>query len=59
MYGPKWLFYSFLSVCGPGVVNVNVGTGCVSWVELLVQRRFYQIFMSDVGLPNIHEYSVG
>ena len=29
MYGPKWLLYSFLSVCGPGVVGVNVGTGCI------------------------------
>ena len=23
MYGPKWPFYSFLSVCGPGVVGVK------------------------------------
>ena len=23
MYGPKWSFYSFLSVCGPGVVGVK------------------------------------
>ena len=56
MYGPKWLFYSFLSVCEPGVVGVNVGTGCVSWVELPVQRRLCSIFMSGVGLPDIHEY---
>ena len=38
------------------MVDVNVGTGCVSWVEFPVQRRFYQIFMSGVGLPNIYEY---
>ena len=23
MYGPKWPFYSFLSVCGPSVVVVD------------------------------------
>ena len=23
MHGPKWPFYSFLSVCGPGVVFVK------------------------------------
>ena len=23
MYGPKWPFYSFLSVCGPGGVDVK------------------------------------
>ena len=23
MHGPKWPFYSFLSVCGPGVVGVK------------------------------------
>ena len=29
MYGPKWPFYSFLFTCGPSVVVVNVGTGCI------------------------------
>ena len=24
MYGPKWPFYSFLSICGPGEVNVKM-----------------------------------
>ena len=28
-------------------------------VELPVQRRLYLIFMSGVGLPDIHDYSVG
>ena len=37
----------------------NVGTGCVSWLELPIQRRLYPIFMSGVGLPNIHQYSAG
>ena len=59
MYGPKWPFYSFLSLCGLGVVGVNVGTGCVSWVELPVQRRLCSIFMSGVKLLDIHEYSAG
>ena len=34
-----------------------VGTGFVPWVELPVQRSLYPIFMSGVGLPDIHEYS--
>ena len=48
-----------LLACGPGVVIVNcLGTGCI-WVELLVQRRLCSIFMSGVGLPDIHEYFAG
>ena len=34
------------------------GIGCI-WVELPVQRRLCPIFMSGVGLPDIHEYSAG
>ena len=29
------------------------------WVELPVQRRLCPIFVNNVGLPNIHEYSAG
>ena len=36
-----------------------VGTGFVPWVELSVQRRLCPIFVSGVGLPDIHEYSAG
>ena len=36
-----------------------VGTSFVPWVELPVQMRLCPIFMSDVGLPDIHEYSAG
>ena len=36
-----------------------VGTGFVPWVELLVQRRLCLIFVSGVGLLDIHKYSVG
>ena len=36
-----------------------VGKGFVPWVELPVQRKLCSIFMSGVGLPGIHEYSVG
>ena len=36
-----------------------VGTGFVPWVELPVQRRPCPIFVSGVGLPDIHEYSAG
>ena len=31
----------------------------VFWVELPVQRRLCPIFMSGVGLPDVHKYSVG
>ena len=58
MYGPKWPFLLILFVYGPGVVVVN-GTGFVPCIELPVQRRLCPIFMSGVGLPDIHEYSAG
>ena len=38
---------------------IDVGTGYVFWVELLVQRRPCPIFMSRVGLSDIYEYSTG
>ena len=36
-----------------------IGTDDVLWVELTVQRRLCPIFVSRVGLPDIHEYSAG
>ena len=48
-----------LLACGPCAVIVIVGTCVVPWVELLVQRRLCPIFMSGVGLPDIHDYSAG
>ena len=54
--GPTW---PFLLACGPDEVIVIVGTGYVHWVELPVQRRLCLIFMTGVGLPDIHEYSTG
>ena len=36
-----------------------VGTCFVPWVELPIQRRFCPIFVSGVGLPDIHDYSAG
>ena len=44
---------------GPCVVIVNFGTGYVLWVELPVQRRLCPMFVSSVGLPDIHEYFAG
>ena len=44
---------------GPCEVIVNFGTGYVLWVELPVQMRLCLIFVSSVGLPDIHEYSAG
>ena len=57
MQGPKWsLFYSHLdhvwSLCAV------CDRFCI-WVKLLIQRRLCPIFVSGVGLPDIHEYSVG
>ena len=57
MQGPKWpLFYSHLD---PVWSLYMIGIGYVPWVELPVQRRHCPIFVSGVGLPDIHEYSVG
>ena len=59
MHWPTWPFLLILIVYGPGVVIVIVGTGYVPWVELPVQRRLCPVFVSGVGLPDIHEYSTG
>ena len=40
------------------LLMLMIGTGG-SWVELPVQGRLYPIFMNYVGLPDIHEYSMG
>ena len=54
-----WAQVAILLACGPGVVIVNCLGQVVFGVELLVQKRLYPIFMSGVGLPDIHEYSAG
>ena len=66
MYGPTWPFLLILIVYGPGVVFVKYWDTLpcdlgqvVFWVELPVQRRLCSIFMSGVGLPDIHEYFAG
>ena len=57
MQGPKWpLFYSHVD---PMWSLLIIGTGFVPLVELLVRRRLYPIFVSCVGLPDVHEYSAG
>ena len=57
MQGSKWLlFYLHLD---PVWSLLIIGTGFVLWVELPVQRRLCLIFVSGVGLPDIHEYSAG
>ena len=48
-----------LLACGPCVVIVICLGQFVPWVELPVQRRLCPIFMSGVGLLDIHEYSAG
>ena len=53
MQGPKWPL--FLLVHGPGVVVVNYR----DMFYTFVQRRLCPIFMSGIGLPDIHEYSAG
>ena len=59
MHRPTLPFLLKLIVYGPDVVVVIVGTGYVPWVELPVQRRLCPVFVSGVGLPDIHEYSAG
>ena len=54
--GPCGPFYSHMDLVWSLLI---VGPGCVSWVELPVQRRLCLIFMSGVGLPDIHDYSIG
>ena len=54
--GPSGHSYSHMD---PVWSLLIVGTSFVPWVELLVQRRLWSIFVSGVGLPDIHEYSVG
>ena len=44
---------------GPCMVIGDYWDKFVPWVELPVQRRLCPIFVSGVGLPDIHEYSVG
>ena len=56
MQGPKRPFLLLLSMSGLCVV---IGTGYVLGVELPIQRRLCPIFVSSVGLPDIHEYSAG
>ena len=52
MQGPKWpLFYSHVD---PVWSLLIIGTSYVPWVELPVQRRLCPIFVSGVGLPDIH-----
>ena len=46
--GPSGHFYSCIYL-----LMLMIGT-CGFWVELLVQGRLYPIFMSRVGLPDIH-----
>ena len=48
-----------LLACDPVWSLLIVGTCYVPWVELPVQRRLCPIFVSGVGLPDIHKYSVG
>ena len=54
--GPSGHFYSHMD---PVWSLLIVRTGFVPRVEHPVQRRLYPIFVSDVGLPDIHEYSAG
>ena len=48
-----------LLACGPCVVIVNCWDRFSTLGRAPVQRRLCLIFMSGVGLPDIHEYSAG
>ena len=54
--GPSDHFYSHVDSVW---LLLIVETCFVPWVELPVQGRLYPIFVSGVGLPDIHEYSAG
>ena len=47
MYGPKWSFYSFLSVCGLGVAGVKC------WDRLCILGRAPR---TKETLPDFHEW---
>ena len=50
---------SYFTRMWTGEVILIVWDSFCIWVELPVQRRICPIFVSDVGLPDIHEYSAG
>ena len=52
--GPNDHFYSHIDLVWSLLI---VGIGFVPLVELPVQRRLCPIFVSSVGLPDIHKYS--
>ena len=54
-----WVQVAILLARGPAVVIVNCLGQVVFGVDLPIQRRLCPIFMSGVGLPDIHEYSAG
>ena len=54
--GQSGHFYSHMN---PVWSLLIVGIGFIPRVELPVQRRLCPIFVSGVGLPDIHEYSAG
>ena len=59
MHGPKWLFLLILNYIWTRCDRCENLGQVVPWVELLVQKRLCPIFVSGVGLPDIHEYSAG
>ena len=66
MFEPKWPFLLILIVYGPGVIFVKyLDRLPCDWDMFYtlgrapVQRKLCPIFMSGVGLPDIHEYSTG
>ena len=46
-------YIGYIALFGTGICRF-----CI-WVELLVQRRLYPIFVKNVESPDIHEYSAG
>ena len=59
MQGPKWPFLLILIVYEPDVV-MRLVLGQVLYLGRVPRkRRLCPIFVRGVGLPGIHEYSVG
>ena len=55
----SWYVYEYCFMGPSGRFYYGTNLHVCSWVELSVQMRLFPIFGSRVGLPDIHEFSVG
>ena len=58
----EYCLWAQLAVLNPKLLYLTVWDRLCrfcNWVELPIQRRLCQIFVKNVGSPDIHEYSAG